>query len=898
MPAQLVNYTQHRTHKGDVVSDTDIQFSSNALNKIFIILRNQTRHDFSLYKKNTICRRIERRMNVLQIDNIEDYVAYMQKSEREAGVLFKELLIGVTNFFRDPKAFQFLQDQVLPVLFEKKPDNYTIRAWIPGCATGEEVYSIAILLHECMELTGRHFHIQIFGTDIDEDAINVARTGLYSDNITADVSASRLNRYFIKEQSGQYRVKKLIREMLVFAPQNIIKDPPFTKLDLLCCRNLLIYLGPELQQQLLPLFHYSMKPDGILFLGSSETIGAHRDLFELLHKKWKIFRRKTLSSTKRQMLDFSAKTQHYELQDMNESKTVEKAEELSALQLVETILRKSNTPPCVIINNACNVVYIHGRTGKFLEPAEGEANMSIIEMARNGLKVELNNAIRQVTIHKKEVAYKTLPISCNGEKLYLNLTVSPIPDQPALHGLMMVTFEETTNIAKAHDKPELTQSNIRGKKVEEIEQELQYTRENLQTSIEELETSNEELQSTNEELQSTNEELETSKEELQSLNEESATVNTELQARIDELSMTNDDMRNLLDSTNIATIFLDTDMQIRRYTPKAIDIIPLTESDTGRPIDHLASRLKDIEIIEWARLVLKDLAAREIEVESTRDRSYVMTIRPYRTLTNVIEGVVITFSDITERTRINKELQKSENRFRSYFELGLVGTAIISSDLTWIDFNDTLCHIFGYTRNELVKLTWHDLTHPDDIESEQMEFKRMLNGEANSFTLEKRFFHKNSSTLNTIISASAVRKADGSVDYLVALVDDITDRKRAEQAKAESEQRYRMLFELANDSIVLVDPKNGGFIEFNEKAHEQLNYSKEEFARLSLDEIEASETTQQIIEHLKTIVKQGNDSFKTQHKSKSGEVFPVFVKAKPITIDKKVVVLSTWQYLK
>lgn len=331
MPQQLIKYTRYATQKATGKIAPEEGPMPSALQKIFIVLRSRTEHDFSLYKKNTICRRIERRMNVHQIDDISDYVLYLQESDREAGILFKELLIGVTNFFRDPDAFEILQDEFLPKLLLEKPDDYAIRVWVPGCSSGEEAYSIAIALHECMEQVGRHFHVQIFGTDIDESAIDVARGGLYPESIMADVGPDRIKRYFIKEEDGQYRIKKLIREMLVFAPQNVIKDPPFTKLDLLCCRNLLIYLGSELQRKLLPLFHYSLKHNGILFLGSSETIGPATDLFQLLHKKWKVFRRKPSTSTGHPVLDFPAQRDSFEARDLEVPEAVQKAEELSAL---------------------------------------------------------------------------------------------------------------------------------------------------------------------------------------------------------------------------------------------------------------------------------------------------------------------------------------------------------------------------------------------------------------------------------------------------------------------------------------------------------------------------------------------------------------------------------------
>ena len=775
MPEQLIQYTRHATRGAPPGILSEEGATPGSLHKIYAILRARTEHDFSLYKKTTICRRIERRMNLHQIDDIADYVRYLQESDREAGILFKELLIGVTNFFRDPEAFQILQTRVLPELLAGKPDDSAVRVWVPGCSSGEEAYSVAIVLHECMEQIGRHFHIQIFGTDIDENAINVARGGLYPQSIMADVGTDRINRYFIKEEDGHCRVKKQIREVLVFAPQNLIKDPPFTKLDLLCCRNLLIYLGAELQRKLLPVFHYSLRPDGILFLGSSETIGTATDLFAPLHKKWKIFRRKSGSLAAHPVLDFSPQPDFYEARDLQVPAAVQKAEELSALQLVETILQQSGAPPCAIINDLSNVVYIHGRTGRFLEPAEGKASVNIVEMARPNLRNDLVNAIRQVATHKQEVMSKGLVVEHNGDTLFVNLTVRPILEQTAMHGLMMVVFEETEKPSKQEKRTRapVTKKPAR-RSVEELERDLLYTRENLQTTIEELETSNEELkstneelQSTNEELQSTNEELETSKEELQSLNEESATVNTELQARIEELSRTTDDLKNLLDSTEIATIFLDTDLRVRRFTPRATEIIPLAATDAGRPIEHLASTLEDADLAEYGQQVLYDLAVREVEVESKNDRSYIMRVRPYRTTTNVIDGVVITFQDITQR-------------------------------------------------------------------------------------------------------------------------------KQIETALRESEQRFRPLFELASDAMVLIDPETARFVESNRKATESLGYTRDEFAQMAVPDIEALRSADDVAKHFARVVQEGSATVETRYRTRDGELEDVLVLGRAVFVGKKAFILSTW----
>ena len=769
MPKQLIKYTSHAAFNGERVITPSEVSSLNALQKIYISLRSKTDHDFSLYKKNTICRRIERRMNVHQIDNINDYAEYIQQSEREVSILFKELLIGVTNFFRDAAAFDGLRDEYLPNMLAKKSDDDTIRVWVTGCSSGEEAYSLAIILQECMYDMSRHFNVQIFGTDIDKDAINVARSGVYPQSIEADVSVERLNRYFNKEEGGFYRIKKSIREMLVFAPQNVIKDPPFTKLDILSCRNLLIYLGPELQKKLLPIFHYSLKSDGILFLGSSETIGQSSELFHILDKKWKIFNRQHSSQPNRPALNFPASPLPVEQTQSMFSDKIRIAEEISALQLVESILQQSNMPPCAIIDDASNVIYIHGRIGNYLEPAEGRINFNILEMARENLRASLTNAIRKVTLHKQEVVQKDLQLEVGGHRIGIDITVKPILEQTAMRGLMMVLFQETIgHSTKGKSKPNIVKKRSSGKITEDIERELQFTRENLQTTIEELETSNEELQSTNEELQSTNEEMETSKEELQSLNEESSTVNAELQSRIDELSKANDDMKNLLDSTNIATVFLDTELCIRRFTPKAIDIIPLSPTDSGRPIKHFATSLVDVDLDKYGREVLLDLVVKEIEVKSQRGEFYNMKIRPYRTTNNVIDGVTITLEDITQ----SKEL-------------------------------DT--------------------------------------------------------------------------------------------ARKENEERFSLLFEMSSDSIVLIDATSGLITEANRNAYKLLGYSRDEFLSMNMTNLENTDSAGDFVALKDSIAANGSGSFCTNLQAKSGQVHPIQIVARPLSLNNKLFILSIWK---
>ena len=746
-------------------------------------MRIKGHHDFSLYKENTICRRIERRMHVHQLDEISTYVRYLQESEREIDILFKELLIGVTSFFRDPPAFEKLKEMLLEQLADK-PNEYNFRVWVPGCSTGEEAYSVAILAQECMEELKAYFNIQVFGTDIDEEAINFARTGLYPASIAADVGEGRLNRFFFKEEEG-YQIKKMIREMLVFAPQSVIKDPPFTKLDLLCCRNLLIYLSSELQQKLLPIFHYSLKRDGALLLGSSEAVGPATDLFETRDKKWKIFRSKPSTATAYKALDFPTVSAEQEVFEMGFSGAVQQAEELSALQLVETILQQSDTPPCAIIDAASNLLYIHGHTGRFLEPAMGRTSVNILEMARPGLKAELTAALREAAIHKQEVICRGLEVEQDGGHLSVDLIIRPILEQTPMRGLLMIVFEEGDASGKGAKKKSRPVRKTGSKSVGELERELQHMKEDLQTTIEELETSNEELKSTNEELQSpneelqsTNEELETSKEELQSLNEESATVNAELQSRVEELSHINDDMKNLLDSTQIATLFLDTELRIRRFTPEMTEIIPLTGADFDRPIVHLASSLQDVDLAGHGEAVLKNLMPVESEVTSRDGKQFRMRIFPYRTTANVIDGVVVTLIDITELKKVEEALRESEERAGGILQVAGDGIFEVDTSGKFMFANEIYAELFGYTVDELIGKHWNEVANSATIDEAKEFSERLFAGE--TVEGESKGIHRDGREIYTWFRAGPIFRG-GELAGIIGTIKDITERKRAEE---------------------------------------------------------------------------------------------------------------------
>ncbi|WP_459813803.1 chemotaxis protein CheB [Geotalea toluenoxydans] len=659
LPGKIFAYLRHLLIIGKPERPLE-EKDQSALEKVLILLRDRTGHDFSMYKKNTVYRRIERRMGIHQIDRIAAYVRYLQENSQEVELLFKELLIGVTSFFRDPAAWEQLQGVALPAILAGRPAGCVLRAWSAGCSTGEEAYSLAIAFKEVMEPVNPagKFTLQIFATDLDPDAIDKARQGLYPANIAADISPERLHRFFIKEENG-YRVGKEIREMVTFATQNVIMDPPFTKLDILICRNLLIYLTPELQKKLMPLFHYSLNPGGVLFLGSAETAGTFAELFAPLNIKSRLFlRRESVSPCEPLAFPVSFAPAQ---QGFSKEQPMLKPSDLQSL--ADQVLLQHFTPPAVLVNDKGDILYISGKTGRYLEPAAGKANWNIFAMAREGLRLDLSSAFQKAIRQKKAITAKGLKVGTNGSTQTIDLTVQAIEEPEALRGMVMVVFNDVATLRGK--KPSFNPGLAANVRVLELEQELQHCREELQTTREEMQSSQEELRSTNEELQSANEELITSREEMQSMNEELQTVNAEQQSKMDELSRVNDDMRNLLNSTEIITVFLDKELHIRRFTTGVDKIFKLIPGDVGRPLSDIVSDLLYSRITEDAREVLRTLAFSEKQITATDGRWFSVRIMPYRTMEDVIDGVVITFADITVAKTLEAELREEVSVLRA-----------------------------------------------------------------------------------------------------------------------------------------------------------------------------------------------------------------------------------------
>ena len=667
---QLITYFQNPALKAQSNQDHRVALPLESLHKILYLLRAQSGHDFSNYKTNTMCRRIERRMSMHQISNPNEYIKLLKDNPHELDLLFRELLIRVTGFFRDEDAFASLATGPLTTLLKANKENQKIRVWVPGCATGEEPYSLAILFHELITKLKLELEVQIFATDLDSSAIDTARTGRFPIGINSEVSQERLKNYFVFKD-GSYTVRKEIREMVVFATHNVIKDPPFTKLDLICCRNLLIYLDSELQKRLFPLFHYALNQQGLLFLGASESTGNFKDLFDTLDKKWKIYRRTGFIRGRHTVPDMPS-----ELRPEGRHATSKRALSLfSSSAHISTAVEKSLlarfAPASVVINDRGDILYIHGRTGMYLEPATGQARMNAIEMAREGLKPHLRSLIRAAQHTDEEQLREKIKVKTNEHYTYVDVGVSQIHEPETMKGLLLVTFRHVQpteeKISKRKAAPKKGSKNARhGGDLDELERELRYTKESLQATVKELESSNEELKSTNEELQSaneelqsSNEELETSKEEMQSLNEELNTVNTELQSKLEQVSEVNNDMQNLLNSTDIATIFLDNELKIKRYTDKASKLVTLRKTDIGRPIGELALNLDYATLVADAQDVLKTLVRKELELCSKDGSWYLMRIMPYRTIENVIQGLVITVVDISRIKQAEEDGKKS-----------------------------------------------------------------------------------------------------------------------------------------------------------------------------------------------------------------------------------------------
>lgn len=806
MPAQLIAYVLHALGKLPRSGVPATPKTEGALKKIYLLLRAQTSHDFSQYKPSTIYRRIERRMAVHELETIEDYVKYLQQTPPEIEALFRDLLIGVTSFFRDPDVFQALQEQVIPKLFEGKPASSAVRVWSAGCSTGEEAYSLAILLVEQMEALKQNFKLQVFATDIDSRAIANARVGLFPSSIVESISPERLARFFTLEPGGMsYRIHKGIRDLLVFSEQDLIKDPPFSRLDLICCRNLLIYFDASLQKKLIPLFHYALNPGGMLFLGSSEGVGDFDSLFSVLDRKAKLYLRKedVLGLQRTAPSRFIAQVSAADA--LLPSRSPFKGAYLAKQplrELMEQTLLRHIAPASALVDAMGDIVYVHGRTGMYLELSAGETHIqNILKMSREGLRPSLSTALHNAVTTQKASFAPNVRVKTNGHFTLVNVSVRPVPGTVAGNApldlpLYLVMLEDApaptpdaiAGVSRDGEPAVLApdaQAQIQAlmQEMRAKDEYLQNTQEELESSNEELKSSNEEMQSINEELQSTNEELETSKEELQSVNEELSTVNTELQSKVVDLSRANNDMNNLLAGTGVGTVFVDFQLRIFRFTPAVSSIINLILSDVGRPVAHIASNLVGyIGLVADTQAVLKTLVPVEREVQTSEGHWYTLRIQPYRTLNNVIEGAVISFVDITESVRSREALHKANDLLRLAVVVRDASDAITVQDFSGrtLAWSPGAVRLYGWSEAQALQMNVHERIPESQREGALTKLASLSRAEVLQPYRAQRLT-STGAVLEVYIISTALLDANGKV-YAIATTERERPADTAEQA--------------------------------------------------------------------------------------------------------------------
>ncbi len=809
MPARLLEYRDFKSKANHGLSEASGTGGPNHLVTICAVLNSRLGRDFGQYKSSTLMRRVRRRMQVLHIEDPSEYITKLRELPNEPDLLFREILIGVTRFFRDPAMFEALAETVLPDLISNGSPDQPIRVWVAGCATGEEAYSLAILFKNALSLAESPRKVTIFATDIDDRAVTVARAGLYSDAIESDLTVTQLEQHFLKEGS-RYRIAKHIRDMCVFSTHDLVKDPPFSKLDMISCRNLLIYFESSLQQRVISTFHYGLKANGLLWLGPSETIAASARLFKSLDKRSRTFRRLEVATQIPQSPPSSRRSI---------TSPAQLSAEADSIEAQATRLIAQYTPAYIVFDGQHEIQRFSGPVAKFMEPASGGASLNLFRMLHAQLRPPVRSLVRKA-LEEQRSFHEQVTFQVSGKAHAVNLIAEPMTEPVGGQRCLLLAFQEITPDA-ASSVLEKSDHNL--PYVDAEHGELIAAREKLQTITEELETANEELQSSNEEFQSVNEELhstveelETSKEELQSINEELHTVNAELNNRADSLVRSNSDLANLFDSTSVATLFLDNGSHIRRFTPAITEIFNVREGDEGRLISDFSSRLAGSALTQDIATVLRDLGSLEREAESEDgEGSYLVRVKPYRDLNNVIDGVVITLIDISDR----KKLERDQAHLAAI--VASSEDAIISHDLegTITSWNAGAEKIYGYTASEMIGQPMSTLL--DDVQIDEWPENLVRLRQGNPVTnIDISRVTKGDRVIYVSLTISPMRDAQGVIIGASAVARDIAMRKIAEQhtemLMAELDHRVKNI--LAVVSSVVTQTLNAGGSAFAAKA--------------------------------------------------------------------------------
>jgi two-component system CheB/CheR fusion protein len=823
MPAALLRYVRH-PYLHDESAGPQQDESTEFLKRILALLRARTKYDFRSYRKNMVARRIQRRMGLAHMTSEKDYLARLRDHPDEVTALCKDLLIGVTAFFREPAAFDVLQQRVLPELVRGRNSDTPLRVWVPGCATGEEVYSIGMLLIEAFTAQNKAVNLQIFATDIDEDSLEVGRLGCYPENIDSDVSPERLQRFFVRQNDGRYQVSEQLREVVIFAPQNLIGDAPFSRLDLVSCRNVLIYLDPDVQRKVVTLFHFALREGGYLLLGPSETIGPHVDMFEPVSKKWRVYRR--IGPARRDLVEIPIADADERLR-LRPHTAEPAASTARHAELTQRLLLETFAPAAVLINLRYEILYFYGPTGLYLEQPTGAPTRDLVLMARSGLRTRLRAACHRAIRDGEVVEDVEARVKRNGEYVPCTITVQPIHEPREAHGLLLIVFQDRARVGPSR---ELRTEDDEPALVRQLEHELRVTSEDLRSTIEELESSNEELKasneevmSMNEELQSTNEELETSKEELQSLNEELSTVNSQQQEKVEELELASNDMTNLLNSTDIAAVFLDRQLRIKRFTSPVASLYRLLRVDIGRPFEDFAPRFINDDVLSDCRRVLERLTPMEREVRSVDGQHYLRRILPYRTFDSRIEGVVITLIDIGERVRA----EARERLLASVLENS--SDAIIIQDLDGriTAWNRGAAQLYGYSADEALTLNVRALVPEGARTDLESVLQRAAAGEAVAAYATRRV-RSDGQTIPVAVATTTLRDDVGRPTAIATTERDVTQIRLAASRLQEIERLRRMVEHLPAAAVFIVDDR----LEQNQAAQRITGYARDELQTL------------------------------------------------------------------
>jgi two-component system CheB/CheR fusion protein len=850
MPEVLLKYIRH-PYVIQAESPSPQASEDDALRTILSILRSHANYDFRSYKKGTLLRRIHRRMGLRQVDGADAYIAMLREQPDEIMLLFRDLLIGVTSFFRDEEVFNTLEKVVVEKLVEHADGDAILRIWVPGCASGEEAYSIAILFIEHMRKYGSDAQLQIFATDIDDRSLEIARSGIYPESIAADVSPERLERFFVRVDEQNYQVNKTVRQAVVFAPQNLLSDAPFSKLDLISCRNLLIYLEPEVQTKIIRLFHFALKESGYLLLGPSETIGQQTFLFQTVSRNLRIYRR--IGPLRHELIEIPILASRETRMPLVRHE-LKPAPVSSYRELMHQVIIDSFSPACALISRNYEILSVQGPMVDYLEFPPGELSKDLLAMARQGLRIRIRALVHKALRNQEMVVDSETRVLRNGSYVPCKVTVRPLTEHEETEDMLLVAFEDR------EDASESTLLSAGSKEesslVKQLEYELSNTREDLQSTIEEMESSNEELKasneevmSMNEELQSTNEELETSKEELQSLNEELSTVNSQLQEKVTELDKTNNDMSNLLASTDIATIFLDLDKCIKRFTPITAKLLNLIESDVGRPISNFSSTVVDNSLFSDIDQVLDKLIPQEKEILADNGEWYLRRITPYRTQDNRIEGVVVTFVEITERKQFEEQLrafnetlehQVEERTAEVHLLFQVVeqnsASVVVTDRYANIEYvNPAFEQNTGYPSEE-VKGKNPKIIQSGNTprETYRKMWEALSNGKAWQGEIQNR--KKNGDLYWASSLISPVLDANHDITHYVEIQEDITEFKEVLKTLAQREYHLQALVDHAAEAIITTDG-NGNVIEFNPEAQHIFGYSAEEIIGLPIEQL-------------------------------------------------------------